>query len=446
MSRTIIENAILHTGETVVSPATVVMEGDTVTGVGTWTDVEAKTDVAPPPIVPRDGDRRIDAGGRLVTPGLVNAHTHIYSALARGIALKDPPPTRFVEILERLWWRLDRALDLEAIELSARLHGLECLRAGVTTVFDHHASQRAIRGSLETISNALVDSGLRACLCFEVTDRDGPAAAAAGIEENAAFLHRNVRHSVAQGAMRRGLFGLHAPFTLSDETLRACTREAGSGAAGFHVHLAEGQEDSPDAARRLRDAGILGKRTICVHGVHLDDTQLDILASTGTWLVHCPESNMNNAVGVATPRRLVDAGVRLALGTDGFTAAMAREVLVAHLMQNHLCASPGSGYETVPHLLLGANAELARESFGIDLGLIRTGAPADLVIWDYHPPTPITAENFHGHVIFGLAASQAAEVWIAGRQVWSGGHAVYEDEAELAKHCRNAAARLWERF
>lgn len=430
MNRTIVENAILHTGETVVAPATIVIEGDLIVGVETASPL------------PAPGDRRLDAAGRLVTPGLVNAHTHIYSALARGIALKDPPPERFVEILERLWWRLDRALDLETIALSARLHGIECLRAGVTTIFDHHASQRAIRGSLTAISNALGDTGLRACLCFEVTDREGPAAAAEGIAENMAFL----RGIDPEDPTRRALFGLHAPFTLSDETLRACAKEVGGEAIGFHVHLAEGPDDPPDAARRLREFGVLGKRTLCVHGVRLDDAQIDILASSGSWLVHCPESNMNNAVDAVTLRRMADAGVRLALGTDGFTAAMAREVLVAHLLQNHLCASPGSGYEVVPRLLTHANAELARENFGIDIGRIRPGSAADLVVWDYHPPTPITADNFYGHVLFGLAASQAEEVWIAGRHVWSGGHAVHVDEAELAMHCRDAATRLWERF
>lgn len=433
MSRVRIENATLFTGEAVLAPATIVIEGDAVTGVAGGA---AHAENALP------GDRRIDARGRLATPGLVNAHTHIYSALARGIPLKDAPPERFREILERLWWRLDRALDPEAIDLSARLHGLECLKAGVTTVFDHHASQRTIRGSLTTVSRALEDLGLRACLCFEVSDRDGPAAAAAGIAENAAFL----RSVDGGGAMRRALFGLHAPFTLSDATLRSCAREAGPYRAGFHVHIAEGEDDPPDAAARLRDAGILGERTLCVHGVHLDSAQLAILAATRSWLVHCPESNMSNAVGAMCLERAAASGVRLALGTDGFTAALAREALVASILQNHTCGSPGAGLRTVPSLLFEGNPALARATFGVEIGRIVQGGPADLVVWDYLPPTPVTAENVFGHVLFGLSSSRAADVWIAGRQVLSEGRAASLDEDELAARCRAAAARLWEAF
>jgi putative selenium metabolism protein SsnA len=430
VSRIVVENATLFTGAGVQSPAAVVIDGETVVGIHP----------AGPAAEP--GEARIDAAGRLVTPGFINAHTHIYSALARGITLEDPPPVRFREILERLWWRLDRALDFETIDLSARLHAVECLRAGVTTIFDHHSSQRAARGSLETISRALEDFGLRACLCFEVSDRDGEAAAAAGIEENVAFIRAT---SGSGGSMRRARFGLHAPFTLSDATLKACARSADPDEVGFHVHLAEGEDDPPTAAARLRDAGILGRKTICVHGVHLDDAQSSILAETGAWLVHCPESNMNNAVGVVSLERVASAGVRLALGSDGFTAVMAREALVAHLMQNHLCGSPGSGYAVVPDLLLRRNRLLATETFGIEIGRIFAGGPADLVVWDYDPPTPLSVDNLWGHLLFGLTAARASEVIIAGRWVLRDGRAGRE-EAELAGRCREAAARLWERF
>ncbi|MBD3335089.1 MAG: amidohydrolase family protein, partial [Candidatus Eisenbacteria bacterium] len=209
--RIVIENGVVFTGDAVLSGGPVVIEDGRLAAVGSASarpGDAAGTTGAPPdrgetPSVdapPKPADvTRLDAGGRLVTPGLVNAHTHIYSALARGIALKDAPPRKFDEILGRLWWRLDRALTLEEIALSAKLHGWECLRAGVTAIFDHHSSQTAIRGSLATIATALEELGLRAVLAFEVSDRDGPEAVRQGIAENVAFMQE-----MRDSAMRRG--------------------------------------------------------------------------------------------------------------------------------------------------------------------------------------------------------------------------------------------------
>lgn len=415
----------------------------------------------------------IDLRGRLLTPGWVNAHTHIYSALARGMALKEAPPANFVETLERLWWRLDRALDLEEIALSARLHGWECLRAGVTTIVDHHASQRVVRGSLAAVSDALEPLGLRACLCYEVTDREGEAIAQAGIEENVAFLESLAGRTDDRGAAaggtaarppadrqiterqtsalqpstrRAGLFGLHAGFTVSDETLARSVREARRLGAGFHLHLAEDKVDAAGTVARMEQAGVLGPDTLCVHGVHLEERDLARLAATGTWLAHCPQSNFNNAVGAVRLDRVRAAGVRVALGTDGFTAHVVREALMAHLAQNHLAGEPGLGWQTVPATFLEGNAELASGLFGVELGRLARGTAADVVVWDYTPPTPFTTANAWGHLLFGLVSARADAVWIDGQAVLSGGRAAGLDEDVLFSSCREAARRLWERF
>lgn len=437
MSRIVIEHALLFDGDAIIAPATIAIEGATVAEI---------TAGAGGPQQP--GEQRIDAAGRLVTPGLVNAHTHIYSTFARGIALKDPAPTNFAEILENLWWRLDRSLTLEDITLSARWHAAECLHAGVTTIFDHHASQTTIAGSLAAIASAVTDLGLRACLCFEVSDRAGAEAATAGIAENARFA-RSIAGTGAGTLQAR--FGLHASLTLSDETLAAC---AAAATTGFHVHVAEDridQENARDrgaesAVARLAGAGILGEQTLCVHGVHLSDEEVNRLAATGTWLIHCPESNMNNAVGGAVLERFRRRGVRMALGTDGFTADVVRETLVAHLLQNHLTGQPGAGYQSVPALPFEANAALAREAFGLPLGNLQVGAPADVVVWDYLPPTPLTRENLYGHLLFGLTSARAHDVVVSGRMRLSQGHLTDADEDRLAAECTAAAARLWERF
>ncbi len=431
MSRFVIENGTVFTGCDLLRNASVVVDG---------TDV---VELGPGRPELRSDDRRIDAAGRLVTPGLVNGHTHIYSALARGLPLKDPPPGNFVEILERIWWRLDRALTMEAIQLSAKLHGIECLKAGVTTLFDHHASQALIPGTLSILSDSLLELGLRACLCFEVSDREGSRAAQDGIKENVRFLEETERSGAA---MRRALFGLHAPFTLSDETLAACADAVKGRSVGFHVHLAEDSAEDPDAVERLERFGMLGRQTLAVHGVHLDPKGIERLRDTGTWLVHCPESNLHNAVGTVSVEKLLDAGLCVVLGTDGFTARIVREALVAHLMQSDRARDPRIGYETIPGLLWSANAKLASQTFGIELGVIEPAAPADLVIWDYDPPTPLTAENLWGHLLFGLVDRQAAEVWIAGKHRLTEGCVIGSDEREIMRRCRHAAEKLWERF
>jgi putative selenium metabolism protein SsnA len=444
VSWTVIRNGLLYTGDTVLPGATIVMDGEEI--------LQVLEHSAGGPLTPPDpAARTVDAAGRLVTPGLINAHTHIYSALARGIKLKDPPPTDFLEILQRVWWRLDRALTLEEIDLSARLHGIECLKHGVTSLFDHHASQRVISGSLREISRALGDLGLRACLSFEVSDRDGTGAAAAGIEENAAFIRET---AAAAGSMRRAKVGLHASFTLSDETLKSAASICDPDRTGFHVHVAEGAVDQ-EATRarhgkgvieRLRSAGILGRGTICVHGVYLDDREIEILSGSGAWHAHCPESNMNNAIGAPSLEKFRRRGVRSVLGTDGFTANLFREALVGHLLQNHDAEDPRAGYAAIPLLLFGANAELASETFGVGLGRLRPGAAADLVVWDYRPPTPLDAENIWGHILFGLVDARADEVFIAGRSVLQAGEPVGCDEADVVARCRERAAELWKRF
>lgn len=445
MSDLLIRNALLFDGQTVRAGADIRISGQDVS------EISVRDGTAEHAPAPHAGTQTIDARGRLVTPGWINAHTHIYSALACGIALKDEAPRDFRQILERLWWRLDRALDGSTIALSARLGAIGSLRAGVTTLFDHHASQRHAAGSLDRIADEFTAAGPRACLCFEVSDRNGPQAARAGIAENESFCQRIAR---AGGDHLRARFGLHASLTLSDETLRTCRQAAERRQVGFHLHIAEAPADQQDAGQRygLRvverfdRAGVLRPGTICAHGIHLDEREVALLAESRAHLVHCPQSNMNNAVGVADLRRLRKGGVRLALGTDGFGQSMVRESLCAHLLQNHSSSDPREGYAAVPDLLLAGNRALAAETFGLPLGRVAPGAPADLVVWDYHPATPLTSENFWGHLLHGLIDARACEVFVGGRHLLAGGRSTQIDEERLRSECTAAAKQLWERF
>ena len=242
------------------------------------------------------------------TPGLVCAHHHLYSALARGMPAPPHTPASFLDVLEQVWWRLDTALDLEMLEWSAKLGALEALEAGCTAIVDHHESPNAIEGSLSVIADACAEVGVRVVASYGVTDRHGAAGARRGLDENDRFLREG----------GRGMVGVHAAFTCTDETLAAATDLAQRHGVGVHVHVAEGPDDR-DATERL--AGLSADDWLLVHGVHLPDDH-DL---RGT-IVHNPRSNMNNAVGYARPTRFTNP---VALGTDGIGADMLAEFRLA---------------------------------------------------------------------------------------------------------------------
>jgi putative selenium metabolism protein SsnA len=413
-----------------------------------------------------------DAGGRTLMPGLINAHAHFYGMFARGLSLKDPPPTTFRQVLERLWWRLDKALDLEGVYLSAALGGISAIRAGCTTVIDHHASPNCMDGSLDAVAQAAHDLGLRACLCYEVSDRDGPERAAAGIAENVRFARAlgatgggagGTGAGGSAGGTRAGSsggrlaakFGLHASFTLEPETLARARRAEANLGTGFHIHCAEGPEDGADAlarygkpvVQRLHDEGILGERSILAHCVHVTEAEVALLAHSGTWVSHQPHSNMGNAVGWARLLAMAENGVSAALGTDGYTWDMFETMRTAAVLHSHETGVPGAGVGEFARILLRSNAALASQIFGRKLGVVEPGAAADLVLLDYHPPTPVTAGNLPWHLQFGMAAPQVHTVWIDGAKVLRDRQLPYAvDEQGLAARARQVAGPTWERF
>ena len=365
-------------------------------------------------------ERFVDAHRGLIMPGLINAHMHLYSTFARGIALKDDAPGNFVEILERLWWRLDKVLTLDDVYLSAVVAMIDCIRNGTTTIFDHHSSPGAISGSLFQIADAARLTGLRSCLCYEVTDRDGADVARQSIEESRAFLD-SCRQS--NDNLLRGLFGLHASFTLSDHTLAECCSANAAFDAGFHVHVAEAAADVTQCQRehgkrvveRFHEWGILGSKTIAAHCVHVDDREIGLLQSTKTNVIHNPESNMGNAVGCAPVLKMVERGVRVGLGSDGYTSDMFESLKVANLLHKHESGQPAAGWTEPPAMLFERNAAIASGGFGNPVGKLVPGALADIIVVDYDPPTPITAANINSHLLFGVAGRTVRTSIIGGR-------------------------------
>jgi cytosine/adenosine deaminase-related metal-dependent hydrolase len=383
------------------------------------------------------------------------------------------------------------------VRYSALVCLVDAIRHGTTTLIDHHASPNAIEGSLDLIAQAVQEAGLRASLCYEVTDRDGPERMRAGLAENVRFA-KSARGQVAAS------FGLHASLTLSDKTLEECVAavseqtappqsppygprgggrttapsptlshaahggesglpsvkdtvgtEGGPG-PGFHIHVAEDVADQEDSLRksaqrvvhRLHAAGILGPCTIAAHCVHVDESEIEVLAETGTWVTHQPRSNMNNAVGVAPVEAMLAAGVNVGLGNDGFSNNMLAEIKAAYLVhklaRRDPRAMPG---DRVIQLAYADNARLARVYWpDLALGELRPGAAADLVFLDYQPTTPLTAGNLPWHLLFGVEASAITTTICAGRVLMRDRKLLTLDEEAITARSRELAAALWKRI
>ncbi|MCJ7514045.1 MAG: putative aminohydrolase SsnA [Anaerolineales bacterium] len=404
--------------------------------------------------VPHPGEEVIDAGGQLVMPGNICAHTHFYGAFARGLAIPGRAPRDFPEILRKLWWPLDKSLDIEDVRLSALVCLVDAVKHGTTTLIDHHASPNALSGSLDAIAEAVKSSGLRAVLCYEVTDRDGAAKAQAGIEENLRFLARCRDGGLAQGRIA-ATFGLHASLTLSDETLAACRRAVPQD-TGFHIHVAEHEVDEYDSLARsgvrvvdrLHQHGILGPRTIVAHAIHVEEREMELLGQSGTWVSHQPRSNMNNGVGAAPVESLMRAGIRVALGNDGFSNAMWEEWKAAYLLHKAWHRDPRrmSGDQLV-EMAAYNNAGLAGVFFPqAPLGVVAPGALADLILVDYHPTTPLTAGNLPWHIVFGFRESQVTTTIAAGKVLMRDRALLTLDEAQIAAAARERVPAVWERY
>jgi putative selenium metabolism protein SsnA len=419
------------------------IEGDRIAALGPSAELQAKYPQA----------EIIDARGQYVMPGNICAHTHFYGALARGMAIPGEAPKDFPEILDRLWWRLDKALTLEDVRYSALVCLIDAIKHGTTTLIDHHASPNAIDGSLDVIAESVTQAGLRACLCYEVTDRDGPERAKAGIAENLRFIKSAIGNPQGPQSAIAGTFGLHASLTLSDATLEAC-RSAWDG--GFHVHAAEHESDQHDSLQksgtrvidRLHKFGILGEHSIVAHAVHIDHGEAELLRATGTWVTHQPRSNMNNAVGTADVEGLLRLGVKVGLGNDGFSNAMWDEWKAAYLSHKAARCDPRRmNGATVAEMAITNNAALASVLFPpAPNGVLATGAFADIVFVDYHPTTPLNAGNLPWHILFGFENSMVTTTICAGKVLMKDRQLLYLDEAEITARSRESAKKLWARL
>jgi putative selenium metabolism protein SsnA len=395
-----------------------------------------------------------DAKNNYVMPGNICAHTHFYGAFARGLSIPGEAPASFPEILNKLWWKLDKSLDLQDVFYSTQVCLIDAIKHGTTTLIDHHASPKAISGSLDMIAQAVIESGVRASLCYEVTDRDGEELADEGIKENIRFVEL-VGKNHNFGSKISGMFGMHASLTLSDKTLEKCRQKSPSG-IGFHIHAAEHLVDEYDSLRksgkrvieRLFDHGILGEKTIVAHAVHIDTNEINLLKETGSWVTHQPRSNMNNAVGISSVESMINFGVKVGLGNDGFSNAMWDEWRSAYLVHKLWNLDPRRmGADTVLKMAVENNAELVNKLFGdLQIGVVKEGANADLIIVDYQPFTPLTSGNYPWQIIFGFRDSMIISTIVDGKVLMENRELKTIDEEKIIHEALNLSKKVWEKF
>ena len=364
---------------------------------------------------------RLDATGCIVMPGLVIAHTHLYSGLACGMPGPGGPTRSFREILERVWWRLDGALDAASLKAAAEAALVDAMICGVTTVIDHHESPSFIEGSLDVLYEAARSVGVRVVSCYGATDRHGAKGAKAGLAE--------CGRAIAAGLP--AMVGLHAGFTVSDATIDEAVALARSRGAWLHVHCAEDLADGGSFAR-LDRAGAVGPKTLLAHGVHLSREERARAAEAGAWIVHNPRSNSQNAVGYADVKTF---GPLVALGTDGMDGDILAEARAAHLA-GRAAYGPSDGIDAAA--LLAGSQRLADAVIG--------PRPDDWIVLDYDPSTPLMAENLPGHLLFGLGARHVRDVVAGGAVVVQDRKPTRVDPAAVKARAREEAARLWRRM
>jgi len=387
------------------------------------------------------GYKIIDGIDQWVLPGLVCGHTHLYSAFARGLMMPYHPKN-FQEILDQLWWKLDRELDQEMVYYSGLVLGLDFLKNGVTTVIDHHASGQDIRGSLKTLSKAVSkDVGLRGIYAFETSDRFDVSTC---INENMNFMKSH------QTDFMRGLFGLHASSSLSDRTLKKVKHKLGD--YPIHIHVAESVMDEEDSQmnyqkpiiHRLVDHGLLHPKSIIAHAIHISDVELDLIKEHQSVIAVNITSNMNNGVGLPPIHRFMLKGVPVILGNDGISSAMTTEYLQAYYAMHHQDQSPNPFQLTDLRRMIQETSSYASSILETKLGRLQKGYQADLLMVPYIPPTPVNQDNAFGHLFFGMFHSfKPKHVWIKGQQKIKDYQAKKSIEDKY-RQAQQSSARLWD--
>ncbi|MDR2865205.1 MAG: putative aminohydrolase SsnA [Spirochaetaceae bacterium] len=424
-----------------INNGAVLIDGKLIKDVGVSDELRAKYQDA----------RYIDARGRLVMPGFINCHQHYYSTFARGMSLGGKAATTFGEVLRGLWWRLDKELSLDDVYYSCIGPMIDGIRNGVTSVIDHHASPYAVPGSLFKIAQAAQLCGIRSNLCYEVSDRDGEKIAQEGIKENLDFaLHCKSEND----DMLKALIGMHAQMTICDKTLDACLDAAAQAGVGFHVHVAEGFEDVVDAlakydlrvVERLYKRKVLSDKSIAVHCIQITEEEMDMLKDSKVAVVHNPESNMGNAVGVSPVLDMIKKGILVGMGTDGYTSDMTESYKVTAILHKHAKKIPSVAWGEPPLMLFENNKLIMERFIKGKIGAVKKDHYADIIIVDYKGPTPVNESTINSHILFGVTGRHVDTTIINGKIVMSERELADIDEDALLAASREHAQKLWKRI
>ena len=443
----LIHNVTIFTNDgdnRVIADGAVAVDGTRIVAVGTGAELAG-----------RYGEfERLDGNGRLLMPGLTNAHMHFYGMYARGMSLRQTPHN-FHEILQYLWWALDKVLDDEAVYYSALIPAITAVRHGVTSMIDHHASPNACAGSLDRIEEALTQVGVRGLLCYETSDRDGKAIRDAGLAENERYIRKCQAAKAANpDHLFDGMMGLHASFTLDDDSLEQAVAIASGLNRGCHVHMLEDFVDETmtrekygrSVVERLAHFGVLDIRSITAHGIFLDDAGRKLLADSNTIVVHQAQSNMNNAVGRADVFALLNAGVTVGIGTDGMTPDLRREAMTGYLLHKHHMSDNNLGWVEYETMTMKNNPTIFQRLTGQPVGRVEAGYLADLILLDYYPPTAFNGGNFWGHFLFGLVDADVDTTIVNGKIIMRHKQIAHLDEAAIAAASRKVAERVWRNY
>lgn len=400
------------------------------------------------------GEPIIDAGGKILMPGMICAHTHFYGLFSRGLNIPGTPPRNFTEILNKLWWPLDSSLEIEDVKYCALVCLIDAIKHGTTTLFDHHASPNCVEGSLDVICDAYYQTGVRGIVSYEVTDRYGDLGTTQSINENSRIIKKIETIEESQRLVNAS-FGAHAGLTISDKTLELVKANLPDG-YGIHIHVAEDASDEEDSIKksglrvieRLDKYGLIGKDSILVHGVHLNDKEMEIIRKKEAWITHQPRSNMNNAVGIPDIEKMLELGIKVCLGNDGFSNAMWDEWRTCYLVHKLEKRDPQCmNGNLITKMAIENNSKLATHLFKKQLiGKIQPDYQADLILVDYQPITEVNKNNLPWHILFGFRDSMVTHTMVKGKWLMRDKKIVGLSEKDIYAKALELSKNAWKRY
>ncbi|NLJ39592.1 MAG: putative aminohydrolase SsnA [Candidatus Atribacteria bacterium] len=400
------------------------------------------------------GEPIFDAGAKILMPGMICAHTHFYGLFSRGLNIPGTSPRNFTEILNKLWWPLDSSLEIEDVKYCALVCLIDAIKHGTTTLFDHHASPNCVEGSLDAICDAFYQTGVRGIVSYEVTDRYGDLGTTQSINENSRII-KKIETIEERQRLVNASFGVHAGLTISNKTLELIKANLPKG-HGIHIHVAEDASDEEDSIKksglrvieRLEKYGLIGKDSILVHGVHLNDKEMEIIKEKEAWITHQPRSNMNNAVGIPDIEKMLGLGIKVCLGNDGFSNAMWDEWRTCYLVHKIEKRDPQSMKgNLITKIAIENNSKLATHLFKNQLiGKIQPDYQADLILVDYQPITEMNKNNLPWHILFGFRDSMVTHTMVKGKWLMKDREIVGLSENEIYVKALELSKNVWKRY